>query len=153
LSLSGMNIRALAPDVLSNLPDLQWLDLRSNQLQQLPPGVLSNLTSLRSHVWLYVMNVCVHCCVCLNPEPHPNISSPAQKETVFYIPGKQKFILYSHVYLYLLLTILLCLRYLFLGNNLGLSCLPMELQQFKDLYQYDGYDKPFAADFPNRFPC
>jgi hypothetical protein len=149
-----MNIKALAPDVFSSLPYVEWLDLRSNQLQQLPPGVLSNLTSLRSHVWVYVMNVCVHCCVCLSPKPQPNhiITSPKPK-TVFCIPGKQKCILHCHVYLYLLLIIVLCLRYLFLHNNQGLSCLPMELEQFKRLEGYDGYDRPFAVDFPHWFPC
>ncbi len=35
------------------------LHLDRNQLQQLPPGVFSDLTSLRSHVWLYEMRMCV----------------------------------------------------------------------------------------------
>jgi hypothetical protein len=41
------------------------LDLGSNQLQQLPPGVFSDLTSLRSLtcVVVCVENVCVHACV------------------------------------------------------------------------------------------
>jgi hypothetical protein len=41
------------------------LDLSSNQLQQLPPGVFSSLTSLRSLtcVVVCIKNVCVHHCV------------------------------------------------------------------------------------------
>jgi hypothetical protein len=37
-----------------------YLVLDGNKLQQLPPHVFSSLTSLRSHVWLCVMD-----CVCL----------------------------------------------------------------------------------------
>ena len=42
-----------------------YLDLQNNQLQQLPPGVFSNLTSLRSLTCMVVSieNVCVHVCV------------------------------------------------------------------------------------------
>ena len=41
------------------------LHLQNNQLQQLPPGVFSNLTSLRSLTCVVVCieNVCVHVCV------------------------------------------------------------------------------------------
>jgi hypothetical protein len=43
------------------------LDLGSNQLQQLPPGVFSDLTSLRSLTCVVVCieNVCVHICLWL----------------------------------------------------------------------------------------
>ena len=42
-----------------------FLDLRYNQLQQLPPGVFSSLTSLRSLTCVVacIENVCVHVCV------------------------------------------------------------------------------------------
>ena len=41
------------------------LDLGNNQLQQLPPGVFSSLTSLRSLTCVVacIENVCVHVCV------------------------------------------------------------------------------------------
>jgi hypothetical protein len=41
------------------------LSLSSNQLQQLPPGVFSSLTSLRSLTCVVacIENVCVHVCV------------------------------------------------------------------------------------------
>ncbi len=41
------------------------LDLRWNQVQQLPPGVFSSLTSLRSLTCVVecIENVCVHVCV------------------------------------------------------------------------------------------
>jgi hypothetical protein len=42
-----------------------YLSLQNNQLQQLPAGVFSNLTSLRSLTCVVVCieNVCVHVCV------------------------------------------------------------------------------------------
>ncbi len=58
-----------------------WLDLGSNQLQQLPPGVFSNLTSLRSLTCVVecIENVCVYSCVWL-----PSIYDPHLKTKVHF---------------------------------------------------------------------
>ncbi len=178
------------------------LDLTSNQLQQLPPGVFSSMTSLRSHLcgcmkwkvcmlgdennltyanvffhllfWhiylhlfkimevsrlLYLMFVYIH-----NGVRLPKIYSPAWNKTGFQsircfdehlIPlrrrlmfcslkenwtskGKQYSMFHGPACLYLLFLVLCCLRYLNIQGNQGLSCLPMELEQFRLLQNYYG---------------